>query len=380
MEKILKKPELVFTIYALIFGLILLFKVLPIQSVLDGGDHFRRAAEVSNGIMFSTDKNSWVAGYSPVLYMFSALGLKLFKTFYAGRIFNLLAWIFLIASAIRITPVFKWLFVFTALMPASLFLGMTYSADSFSNAFSFLFFAYMFKLIYSKNEFSIPKDGTFLIILTTIGAFCKGALAPLLLMPIIKIKKHKYLILSILAFLGISLLGLWSSLNHGTIPDTVNPELNKSFILHNPLSYLYILFKTIITSIPGWAYGCIGFIGWVLMDKNLIVFSLVMYILALYFIPAEVEIKPAQRLWAFVILLLYTIMTCTLLFFIYTPYGSNEIYGVQPRYFIQIIPLLFIILNANKLPPPRKQFTDSFIKIMLIFLIFLLSYSCYIAI
>ena len=138
------------------------------------------------------------------------------------------------------------------------------------------------------------------------------------------------------------------------------------------------MFKTIITSIPGWAYGCIGFIGWVLMSKNLIVLSLIMYIAALFFIPAEVEIKLAQRLWAFVILLLYTIMTCTLLFFIYTPHGSNEIYGVQPRYFIQVIPLLFIILSAGKVPPPR--FTNSFIKIMLIFLFVLLSYSCYIAI
>lgn len=378
MDKILKKPELVFIIYALIFGFILLFKVLPIQSVLDGGDHFRRAVEVSHGIMFATDKNSWVAGYSPVLYFASALGFKIFQAFHAGRIFNLLVWIILIASAIKITPVFKWLFVFTALMPASLFLGMTYSADSFSNAFSFLFFAYLFRLIYGSKEFSYLKNCTILTIFTTIGAFCKGALAPLLLIPLIKIKKYKYLILSILAFLGISLLGLWSSINHGTIPDTVNPALNKSFILHNPLSYLYILFKTIITSIPGWAYGCIGFIGWVLMEKNLIVFSLIMYIASLFFIPAEVEIKLAQRLWAFVILLLYTIMTCTLLFFIYTPYGSNEIYGVQPRYFIQVIPLLFIILSAGKLPPPR--FTNSFIKIMLIFLFVLLSYSCYIAI
>lgn len=93
MDKILKKPELVFIIYALIFGFILLFKVLPIQSVLDGPDHFRRAVEVSHGIMFATDKNSWVAGYSPVLYFASALGFKIFQAFHAGRIFNLLVWI-----------------------------------------------------------------------------------------------------------------------------------------------------------------------------------------------------------------------------------------------------------------------------------------------
>ncbi len=377
MEKILKKPEFVFIIYALIFGFILLFNVLPIWSVLDGGEHFQRAVEVSKGILFATNKESWVAGYSPVLYAFSALGLKLFKSFYAGRIFNFLVWTILIASAIRITPVFKWLFVFTALMPASLFLGVTYSADSFSNAFSFLFFAYMFRLIYGEKDISYRKDGTILTFLTAVGAFCKGALSPLFLLPLVNTKKHKYIVLTVLTFLGVSLLCLWSSLNHGAIPDTVNPAMNKSFILHNPISYLFILFKTIITSIYGWAYGCIGFMGWIAVDKSLVILSLIMYAAALIFIPAEVEIKPVQRLWAFVILLLYTIMTCTLLFFIYTPYGSNEIYGVQPRYFIQVIPLLFVILNAVKVPP---RFTNSFIKTMLIFLFMLLSYSCYIAI
>ena len=344
MEKILKKPELIFILYALFFGFILLFKVLPIQSVLDGGDHFRRAAEVANGIMFATDKNSWVAGYSPVMYFASALGFKLFKIFHAGRIFNLLVWITLTATAIRITPVFKWFFVFTALMPASLFLGMTYSADSFSNAFSFLFFAYMFKLIYGEKDISYKKDGTVLTFLTTIGAFCKGALSPLFLLPLVNTKKHKYILLTIFTFIGLTILYLWSSLNHGTIPENINPEMNKLFILNSPLQYLIILFKTILSSIEGWAYGCIGFVGWVIMDKNLIVFSLIMYTLALYFIPAEVKIKPVQRFWAFIILLIYTMMTCTLLFFIYTPYGSNEIYGVQPRYFIQVIPLLLILV------------------------------------
>lgn len=155
--RIKQHPEIIFIIFALCFGIIFAMRVIPF-SILDGGEHYWRALEVSHGVFFNGNKTTWVGGYSPVMYLASALGLKLCNYyFFAGRIFNLLVWIILIASAIRITPVFKWMFLITALYPTSLYQGMSYSADSFSNAFSFLFFAYMFKLIFSEKIFLIKK-------------------------------------------------------------------------------------------------------------------------------------------------------------------------------------------------------------------------------
>lgn len=167
----LKRPELIFIIFGLIFGLFMIF-VTPKFGVPDENGHFARAQEVSKGILYNNlpqnRKDDYqfhgASGYSPIMYAFSGLSLKITQKFdeniqfYTGRIVNLIVWILLIALAIHITPVFKWAYFIGALLPMSIFEGMSYSADSFSNAFAFLFFAYIFKLIFNDKEFSYKKD------------------------------------------------------------------------------------------------------------------------------------------------------------------------------------------------------------------------------
>lgn len=143
----IKKPEFIFIIFSFIFGLIMMF-VTPPYLVPDEAAHLMRACEVADGIMYNKapaqnvecdryiqkgmnfvrpEKMHQCTGYSPVMYTFSALGLKAGMLwggkvmFYLGRFANLLAWIILTALAIRITPVFKFPFLFAALMPMTLY-------------------------------------------------------------------------------------------------------------------------------------------------------------------------------------------------------------------------------------------------------------------
>lgn len=360
-------PIIIFVMFSAIFGFIMIFNVLPCSSVLDGVDHLQRATQVSQGIWISPNKSTWVMGYSPVMYLMSGLGIKLFKVFYAGRIFNLFTWIILIAIAIRITPVFKWQFVFIALLPTSLFQGMSISADSFNNAFSFLFFAYMFRLIY-RNQFSYKKDIPILLTLTIIGSLCKGAVFPLLLLPLIKVNKRKYLLLAFLLGIAVCVTSIWSHISLGALPNFVDTTANKLFILHHPISYCIILAKTISTNFLPWIYGCIGQLGWIQLDKKIILLTTLVYLLSFKFIPTSEEIKISHRVTAFILLLLYTVFTCTLLYFIYTPYGNPKIWGVQPRYFVQIIPVLFILFGQNKI----SHHTNTAVKLILIYIFMLL--------
>lgn len=205
----LNHPEIIFAVFAFAFGILIIF-LTPFNEVPDELTHYVRAKEVSQGKLYnkppekmteaelstSTYKFHGASGYSPLMYTASALGIKIFPdNIYAGRICNLLVWILLITVAIRITPVFKWLFMFTALLPMSIYEGMSYSADSFSNAFAFLFFAYIFKLIYQEKEFSYKKDLPLLSLFSTIGALSKGIILPLFLVPFIPIKKINFLYL-----------------------------------------------------------------------------------------------------------------------------------------------------------------------------------------
>jgi len=385
-QKIKQHPEIIFIVYALCFGIIFAMKVIPC-SILDGGEHYMRAIEVSQGVLFNGNKSTWVGGYSPLMYMSSALGLKIFHNyFYAGRIFNLLVWIFFIAGAIRITPAFKWMFLITALYPTSLYQGMSYSADSFSNAFSFLFFAYMFKLIFNEKDFSYKKDISLLSLFSFTGALCKGAIFPIFLFPLVNIKNkmHKCFIFLFLIFVSIGTLWLWKMTGTGSIAKEVNFEYNLSYIYTFPLQFVFMIFKTIVISIKPWIYGCIGQMGWMGIAPHIVWTTFVLSLGVMFCVPENLLITKKHRITAFLVLLLYAIFTCLLLYFIYTPAWAATILGVQPRYFIQVIPLLFLIFARN-IKPDRQTDKSKFIENMviksaLLYMFLLLVYCSYIVI
>ncbi|MCD7878471.1 MAG: DUF2142 domain-containing protein, partial [Candidatus Gastranaerophilales bacterium] len=211
-KDILNHPEIILVIIGLIMGSIMLL-ITPPGEVPDEPCHLKRTAEVADGVFFSLkavatsyddsfktlmEKHNFdyplsneflsESRMSFIMYIPSALGIKaadliLHDTqvmFYFGRLFNLISYILLCFFAIKITPVFKYPFMFCALLPMALFEGMSVSADSFNNGFAFLFFAFIFKLIFEKKELT-KKDFTILTIFTVIGAFCKGLIDPILL-------------------------------------------------------------------------------------------------------------------------------------------------------------------------------------------------------
>ncbi len=215
-------PEKTYFILAMIFGLSMVFITPPFQ-VPDEFNHFFRAYQVSEGTLVSQKQDARLGGslpkslpttatpyralpfhaenkqsiddifnsfniplnksdrvfvdfpntalYSPVPYLPQALGVSSGKIFqasplillYLGRLSNLFVWIILIFIAIRITPIYKWLFMLLALTPMSLFLAASLSADCFTNAIAFLAIA-MFLYYAFANEKMI-NTGCFLKIL-----------------------------------------------------------------------------------------------------------------------------------------------------------------------------------------------------------------------
>ncbi len=84
--------------------------------------------------------------YSPVAYgpavigVWSGrmLGLSALGQLYASRIATLLGWLLIVFFAIRAMPVFKWVMVMIALMPMTVFLSASTSADAMTNALALL--------------------------------------------------------------------------------------------------------------------------------------------------------------------------------------------------------------------------------------------------
>jgi len=93
-------------------------------------------------------------------YLPQAMGMlfgRIFNTspifhFYLGRILNLLTAVFLLFLAIKITPVFKWVFFLLGIMPMTLYLMASLSYDASTICLTFLFIAIVFKLAFDTTQ------------------------------------------------------------------------------------------------------------------------------------------------------------------------------------------------------------------------------------
>jgi uncharacterized membrane protein len=172
---------------------------------LIAGEKFTRDTilKYSAGIRLNEKERAFIdfnntALYSPVCYLPQAIGIWLFKPFdppvivlfYAARVFALAFWIALIFFAIRILPVCKWgLFLF-CLLPTSLSINSSVSADCVTNAVSFLFIALMLQQYFSMTPVSTWKL-IVIIFLALILPLTKSPYAPLVLLFLI-IKPSKF--------------------------------------------------------------------------------------------------------------------------------------------------------------------------------------------
>ncbi len=407
LDNIFSKPEIIFLVLGVIFGFLFLILTPPFE-VPDETGHLHRAIEVSNGIfwnkvpakvseidkVFMNDSSysrefkivgknfHFQSGYAPVMYMFSALGIKtgwIFKNtdlmFYLARVFNLFVWLALIYAAIKITPVFKWQFMFFALLPMSVFEGMSVSADSFVNGFSFLFFAYMFKLIFEAKERLTLKELLLYGIFAVISSLLKGCLIyPVFLLVLVR-DKRKYFIAAAVLAVSVLIGGLWAFNNHVVLGPEAMPDECKRFLINEPFRYLVLVVKTMVLSSVYWFKGLIGILGTtdVRYPLGVYVITGVVSLLSFFFIQAEKKISIKSRVLAAGLIFLFFMIMLTTLFVTWNNPLRGKIGGFQGRYIISVLPLFFLLLARNS----KFKYETYYKLLLLIFLGILLIYSCF---
>lgn len=422
-------PERTFVWLAAIFGTVFIFITPPFQTP-DENRHYYRAYQVSEGTLFAvktdqrlggylpeevrdcvlpflelrgaeelkmnadtlwngifwqgSEKRVFVdfpasAAYTPVSYIPSAIGIALGRLFdappivglYVARLMTLLCWILALFLAIRITPVFKWLFVALALLPMSIFINGSLNADMMTNALAFLFIAFVFKQAFSDEKQTTREFGV-LVLLIVLLASAKLLYAPLvLLFLLIPLKNYASKMQFFLRFGGISLLALgtmilWTKVQGNTyIPyneynleyrDYVNLMAcstvaeQMQYALENG-TYIFELFGNSLTKFfSRYTEGYIGNFGWleVPLPRAL---SIVMYAF-LFFVTFSQEttfrLRISQRLIFVGTGLLVFLLIVFSQYLIWNCKGDALITNLQGRYFIPIFPLFFFAMAWNK--------------------------------
>lgn len=450
--KSLSRPECIFLILGLAFGLILIFVTPPYQ-VPDESTHFMRSYQLSEGKILSLKRDGVVGGeiplsilnigtqfpvpfgadkkisfkniisqfsnpleknkttfasfpntalYSPVPYLPQTIGISIGKTlnlpimylFYLGRFVNLIVWLALIYCSIKMTPILKWGFVLIALMPMTVFQAASLSADAITVGLSFLFMAIILELLDKKNRADL-RTKILIFLLAILITLSKQTYAFIPLMFFIlprKIigsdKEYTRTIILFILLVASSFL-IWShfvKFLYIPLQTYVNPNDQIAYIAQHPFWYM----RFILSQAMAWfssidSRSIIGHLGWLDVPLPGWVVSSYKIILILTFIMEAKTIKIfnfIQRLLLGTILVLSILFIFTVMYLTWNPIGSGTIEGIQGRYFIPLLPLLFILLysdyfKTNKRIDP-KYFVPIYLLIILLETVRILIYRYYV--
>ena len=239
-KKIYKKLEWLFVVYALIFGLLLIFYAQPVKNSWDEQIHFGNAYSLAFGrnvewteaaeltkngetvtcntkaefaelraylnekndtVVYTEQKESLIPAYSSLAYIPQAIFINIasilktsFSVLYAlGKIGNLLIYILVMFWAIKLAKRKKLFLIFVALMPTPLFLAASYTYDTI--VFSFITLACVLWANELYNESINIRKIIGMVLLFAIGCFSKAVYIPMILimliLPIAFTKKKK---------------------------------------------------------------------------------------------------------------------------------------------------------------------------------------------
>lgn len=311
---------------------------------------------INNEKIFYTLNNTLV--YPLTSYIPQALGvligrilnMSVYGIYVMGRLSNMILYGIISYFSIKIVKrKYKIILMFVSLLPMSIYLGTSLSADSIVIVLSLFYIA----LCFNNQESEKYKKLRYIIgILLSLSKF---TYFPIVLLHWIYDRKNKRGIISGILFdmICIMIILFWNifiMINVGniTVDPTVIPIEQLKFILINPIRYIFILMYTIYTHFNDYIIH-INTFGWLTHTLRLLVPFTVLQII-LYSLAKEKEefeeIKANKDILIIVISILGTILLIfTALYLTWTPVGNTLIDGVQGRYFIPIIPIIMIFIK-----------------------------------
>lgn len=281
------------------------------------------------------------------------LGLSYVNVFNLGRFFNLLFYAIIASLGIKRLNRGKMLMAFFALTPTIVFLGSTYHYDSWINALICTGYCYYISAYQDHAHKRIVKEKDLIIAAIMIFFACipKAVYCPLLI-PLFFVpksffsgsRKRYYITLSIVmaAILAIFIAPYIASSAWLTGDQRFGGEVNSgsqiTFILHNPLQYMQILWNfTKMYIDPSYFSTWSNYFAYMGMGPLSGYWWCILLVLAFIDRDEEQNKDILARIVGIVMIVGTLVLIVTALYVSISEIGSNEIRGVQPRY---LYPLL----------------------------------------
>ena len=300
--------------------------------------------------------------YSPALLLPQAIMMRFgrqadlpaLSLFYLCRFASLSSYLILSWLAIRWIPFGEWILLVLATSPMALFQAATISPDAISNGIGFLFIAGCLRVAESK-EIGWREWGS-LIILIFLLFLAKLNLLPLILLPFLLIPASRFINKRMYAFLlGITItlflteVAGWNIITSTRLDpllaNDANLTVQTQYILSHPLLFLQIVLMDFLANGLVYFQEWINGYGYYYWTPPLVVsiFFLLSLAAAIWIASSTDRVNRKFRIVFILTFVAGYLATIASLYLTFTPVGSDQIFGVQGRYFIPLALLLFLV-------------------------------------
>jgi uncharacterized membrane protein len=299
--------------------------------------------------------------YSPPLFLPQALVMRYFgqsnrlpalAVFYLCRLIQLLSYILLTWFAVRIIPYGKWALAILATSPVAILQASTISADAITNGIGILFIAGTLCLATQKEL--RWKEWLSLAALFLILFWGKLNIVPLAILPFLLIRPRQFkmrfgysaLVTVALILCGVEVLG-WNMLaSRGAKPDPEGVSFTGQikFIAANPIKSSIVIAKDALGRSVDYFQSWIAIYGYNYWPVPAWTYYLYIAGLLTALFIKDHEIDRWFRIALVIVFAISYVGTIISLYVAATPVGSNFVEGVQGRYFVTVMPLLFLAL------------------------------------
>lgn len=304
------------------------------------------------------------------------LHLNFIWLIFSGRICNLLFYSLCLYFAVKRTPRFKLLFGLTGILPMALHQAASLSYDAFINGMSLVLIASLLKAIYEDGPLS-NGDYRWILISGMLLAPAKLVYVPIVLLALLipkerfgGTKDHLKKTVALFAFCAVTLAVFQLpsiirvfSLEPFTLvgPDAVSGGDNYtiSYIFAHPLSTAIIFLRTLVIYAPEWAGRCIGLslsgLTLVIPAPVILLFFGLLVLSTLEYENPQFVISGRDRTVFLIVAGIVTLLIMLAEFLGWTSSTLQIIDGVQGRYFVPVLPLIFMPFRFIALRKPVEK-------------------------
>ncbi len=301
------------------------------------------------------------------------LGLNGLWVIYLGRICSILCYLFLMYWFIRTMYFAKTAAFVMAILPMTIQQCCSYSYDSLVIEFAFLYIAVVFRLIYEKEPIQKRQMllyAAFMILLS----ICKGGTyMPLCLLTLLipaerfSSKQRKWIFTGCMAGIAIAafLSGTLRSVLFVVSPTEeqaagaylAGETYGAAGLLSNPMEFILLSTRTLFLNSDSFLENMLGMqLGWLDINVSRIVIYAMLLLIALSALQIgenkegqKPEITIRQKLFCLFVAVCSVGMVFVSMFISWTPRESMEIFGIQGRYFLPLLPLAIIWLSSRNI-------------------------------